>query len=126
MIEEVCTLKQVLSIAEVKQIIDERYRKTDADYSVVFNQFKNSMTEKNLEAVDKTKQALENIQEDDLRSLTDLAVDLALTANAYISISKRILFLNKLLDEQNNEKNEKRKRKKKKRRQTGIRLPSFL
>lgn len=110
LIEEVCTLKQVLSIAEVKQIIDERYRKTDADYSVVFNQFKNSMTEKNLEAVDKTKQALENIQEDDLRSLTDLAVDLALTANAYISISKRILFLNKLLDEQNNEKNEKKKK----------------
>lgn len=114
MIEEVCTLKQVLSIAEVKQIIDERYRKTDADYSVVFNQFKNSMTEKNLEAVDKTKQALENIQEDDLRSLTDLAVDLALTANAYISISKRILFLNKLLDEQNNEKNEKKKKEEEK------------
>ena len=29
LIQEVCTLKQVLSIAEVKQVIDERYKKND-------------------------------------------------------------------------------------------------
>lgn len=111
LIEEVCTLKQVLTIAEVKQIIDERYRKDDVDKELVFNNFKDLVNEKNQEAIELTKASLANINENDLTSLTDLAVNLALTANSYISISKRILFLNKLYQEQLELQNTKKKEK---------------
>lgn len=100
LIEEVCTLKQVLTIAEVKQIIDERYRKEDVQKDEVFNTFKNQVNEKNQEAVALTKGLLEQIEQNDLRSLTDLAVELALTANSFISISKRILFLSRLYQQE--------------------------
>ncbi len=96
LIQEVCTLKQVLTIAEVKQIIDERYRKEDLPKDEIFDHFKTLVNEKNKEAVDLTKSLLDNIEQNDLRALTDLSVDLALTASAFISISKRILFLNRL------------------------------
>ncbi len=96
LIEEVCTLKQVLTIAEVKQIIDERYRKEDLPKDEIFDHFKTLVNEKNNEAVNLTKSLLNNIEQNDLRALTDLSVDLALTASAFISISKRILFLNRL------------------------------
>lgn len=96
LIQEVCTLKQVLTIAEVKQIIDERYRKEDIAKDEIFDHFKNLVNEKNKEAVSLTKSLLNNIEQNDLRALTDLSVDLALTASAFISISKRILFLNRL------------------------------
>lgn len=104
LIQEVCTLKQVLTIAEVKQIIDERYRKEDADNATIFNNFKELVNEKNKEAIQSAKSSLENIENNDLTSLTDLAVNLALTANSYISISKRILFLAKLYQESLNPK----------------------
>ncbi len=104
LIQEVCTLKQVLTIAEVKQIIDERYRKENADNATIFNNFKDLVNEKNKEAIQITKNSLENIENNDLTSLTDLAVNLALTANSYISISKRILFLAKLYQESLNPK----------------------
>ena len=110
LIEEVCTLKQVLTIAEVKQIIDERYRKEDVQKDEVFNTFKNQVNQKNQEAVALTKGLLEQIEQNDLRSLTDLAVELALTANSFISISKRILFLSRLYQqEQELKKKEKEK-----------------
>ena len=96
LIQEVCTLKQVLTIAEVKQIIDERYRKEDLPKDEIFDHFKTLVNDKNKEAVDLTKSLLDNIEQNDLRALTDLSVDLALTASAFISISKRILFLNRL------------------------------
>ncbi len=96
LIQEVCTLKQVLTIAEVKQVIDERYRKEDANKDEVFNTFKNLVNEKNKEAIELTRNLLENIEENDLTALTDLSVSLALTANSFISISKRLLFLNRL------------------------------
>lgn len=100
LIEEVCTLKQVLTIAEVKQIIDERYRKEDVLKDEVFNTFKNQVNEKNQEAIALTKGLLEQIEQNDLRSLTDLAVELALTANSFIIISKRILFLSRLYQQE--------------------------
>ena len=105
LIEEVCTLKQVLSIAEVKQVIDERYKKGEVDNAEIFNSFNALVTSKNKEAINLTKEALENIDENDLTSLTNLAVNLACTANAYITISKRILFLNKIFQEQLKNKN---------------------
>lgn len=109
LIQEVCTLKQVLTIAEVKQIIDERYRKEDVRKDEVFNHFKTMVTEKNKEAVALTRSLLDNIEQNDLRALTDLSVSLALTANAFISVSKRILFLNRLFQQEseNKKKNDK-------------------
>ena len=100
LIQEVCTLKQVLTIAEVKQIIDERYHKKDTANDEVFNNFKDLVNEKNKDAIFATKEKLENINDNDLNSLTDLAMNLALTANSYISISKRILFLIRLYQEE--------------------------
>lgn len=96
LIQEVCTLKQVLTIAEVKQIIDERYKKENVSKDEVFDHFKNLVNEKNKEAIAITRDLLKSIEQNDLRALTDLSVSLALTANSFISISKRILFLNRL------------------------------
>ncbi len=96
LIQEVCTLKQVLTIAEVKQIIDERYHKDNVQKDEVFDNFKNLLNEKNKEVVELTKNLLEDIHPNDLRALTDLSVSLALTASSCIAISKRILFLNRL------------------------------
>ncbi|MDE7263977.1 MAG: DUF1836 domain-containing protein [Anaeroplasmataceae bacterium] len=108
LIQEVCTLKQVLTIAEVKQIIDERYRKEEVAKDEVFNHFKSLVTEKNKEAVALTRSLLDQIEQNDLRALTDLSVSLALTANAFISVSKRILFLNRLFQQESeNKKKEK-------------------
>ncbi len=109
LIEEVCTLKQVLTIAEVKQIIDERYRKEDVEKDVIFNSFKDLLNEKNLEAISATKKALEGIENNDTKKLTDLAVHLALTANGYISIAKRILFLMRLFADEHEEPKKKEK-----------------
>lgn len=100
LIEEVCTLKQVLSIAEVKQVLDERYHCDGATNEEVFNNFKNLVTKKNQEAISTTKELMQSIEDNDLPKLTDLAMSLALTANAYISVSKRILFLNRLYQEE--------------------------
>lgn len=110
LIQEVCTLKQVLTIAEVKQIIDERYRKENAAKDEIFDHFKTLVNDKNKEAIDATRSLLDQIEQNDLRALTDLSVNLALTASAYISISKRILFLNRLyqqdLENKKKDKNE--------------------
>ncbi len=107
LIEEVCTLKQVLTIAEVKQILDERYRKDTIAKEEIFNTFKELVNQKNKEAIESTRSRLDTIEMNDLKGLTDLAMDLALTASAYISISKRILFLNKLFQEQQENKKNK-------------------
>lgn len=104
LIQEVCTLKQVLTIAEVKQIIDERYRKEDLPKDEIFDHFKALVNEKNKEAIQTTKTLLDQIEQNDLRALTDLSVDLALTASAFISISKRILFLNRLYQQDSENK----------------------
>lgn len=109
LIQEVCTLKQVLTIAEVKQVIDERYKKEGINKDEVFNDFKNLLNEKNKEAISLTKSLLGNIEQNDLTALTDLAVFLALTANSFICISKRLLFLNRLYQQdQENKKKEKK------------------
>lgn len=93
LIEQVCTLKQVLSIAEVKQILDSSYQ--DSDRSETFNHFKNKVKEINNIASSDALNKLEEITDNDTKSLNDLALDLAIAANAYISIAKRILFLTK-------------------------------
>ena len=103
LIQEVCSLKQVLSISEVKQLIDARYRNSNAEKADVFNDFNSLISSKNKEAVNNTLEALCSIEENDTLALSKLALDLASTANAYITIAKRILFLNKLYQENKKE-----------------------
>lgn len=108
LIEEVCTLKQVLPIADVKQIIDVKHRTDNVDHAEVFNNFKDLVNEKNKQAINIAKDALNNIENNDLNALTNLACELAVTANAYITISKRILFLKNVYEEAIKEQETKR------------------
>lgn len=92
LIEEICTLKQVLSIAEVKQIIDSEYKDTTFKADV-FNKFNHLNNEKIDVSVEEAFKHLNDIEENDTQALTELAMDFAMTANTYIQISKRILYL---------------------------------
>lgn len=110
LIEEICILKQVLSIAEIKEIIQNRY--SNQSYIDVFNEFKDLHSKENKAAVEYTLNGLSKIPNNNTEDLTKLSLDLALKANAYITISKRILFLTKLFLNQDKE-NEKKKEKEK-------------
>ena len=94
-IEEVMTLKQVLSIAEVKQILDELYNDSTLK-AESFNTFNKANTEKISVAVDEAFKKLNDIDDNDTKELTNLALNFALYANAYINISKRSLFLTRV------------------------------
>lgn len=94
LIEEICTLKQVLSIADVKQIEDNRYKDATAK-GEIFNEFNKSNNEKIEASVGEAFKKLNDIDENDSSALIDLATDFALTANAYINIARKILYLTK-------------------------------
>ncbi|MCR5705200.1 MAG: DUF1836 domain-containing protein [Acholeplasmatales bacterium] len=94
LINETCSLKQVLSIAEIKQILDSEYK--DTPKSEAFNSFKVLCKDEFKKAIDFTNEKLANISDDnDIEALTKLALELSITANAYITIAKRILYYNK-------------------------------
>ena len=94
LINETCSLKQVLSIAEIKQILDSEYK--DTPKNEAFNSFKNLCKDEFNKAIAFTKDKLENVSSDnDIEALTKLALELSITANAYITIAKRILYYNK-------------------------------
>lgn len=97
LIEETFALKQVLSISEIKQILNTMYE--DENNSEAFNSFKKIYTQKNDAACQEAKQQIKNTKENDKKDLTEVALNLATTANAYITIAKRILFLLKKNDE---------------------------
>ena len=90
----------MLTISEIKQILDTKYQGNNAD---AFNSFKRIYGSKTEEACQLTKSQLKNVAENDNEGLTDIALNLALAANAYITISKRILFLLKKNEELKNE-----------------------
>lgn len=90
LINETCSLKQVLTISEIKQILDIDYKGNNAD---AFNSFKNISSEEFTKAILHTKNSLADIKENDIDALSKLALNLSITANAYITISKRILYL---------------------------------
>lgn len=107
LIKEIITLKQVLPLTEVKQILDLKYRSDDnINYQDVYNEFNNLVNEKNKIAINEAKEALANIEENNLEELTDLANNFAITAISYINISKRILFLRKVYELMQEEKTE--------------------
>lgn len=89
-INETCSLKQVLTVSEIKQILDVEYENKE-NYEA-FNEFKHLTEEKLEEAIKETKEALSNISDNDINSLTNLSLKLAIQANAYITLSKRMLF----------------------------------
>ena len=111
-IEEVITLKQVLSIAEVKQILNERY-KDNPEKGEIFNSFNELQTEKITSIVNEAFKHLNDIDDNDTKALIDLALDFSLSAVAYINIAKKILFLTRVYDELNNQAEEKDKKKEK-------------
>lgn len=90
LIEETFALKQVLTISEIKQILDTEY---EGDNAEAFNRFKKIYSNKNDEACQNAKQALKNAKENDTKDLVEIALSFATSANAYITIAKRILFL---------------------------------
>ena len=91
-IEQICTLKQVLSIAEVKEILDSSYN-NEVEKAQVFNAFNKLNNEKISIAVEEAFKNLNNIEENDTEGLIHLGLEFALTANAYINITKRIFYL---------------------------------
>ena len=92
LIEEICTLKQVLSIADVKQIENDRYQDATSK-GEIFNEFNRLNNEKIEVSVSEAFKKLNDIDENDSSALISLATEFALTANAYINISKKILYL---------------------------------
>lgn len=94
LIEEICTLKQVLSIADVKQIEDDRYMDATSK-GEIFNEFNRMNNEKIEISVSEAFKKLNDIEDNDSSALIALATDFALTANAYINISKKILYMTK-------------------------------
>lgn len=109
-IEEIITLKQVLTIAEVKQILDERY-KDSTEKSEIFNYFNETNNEKISTTVEEAFKRLNDIDDNDTKALIHLALDFALSANAYINVAKRILFLTRIYNQDNKPKEEKDKEK---------------
>lgn len=93
LIEEICTLKQVLSIAEVKQILDKSY--SDQDKSTSFNHFNELNSEKTSNVVSEAFKLLNDVDDNDYSKLNDIALEFAITANCYINIAKRILYLSR-------------------------------
>ena len=105
LIEEICTLKQVLSIAEVKQILDKSY--AEENKSDTFNHFNLLNSEKTSSVVSEAFKMLNKVEENDYQELNKIALEFAITANCYINIAKRILYLSRAyerIDEQEKHK----------------------
>ena len=113
LIEEICTLKQVLSIAEVKQILDSEYQDS-VSKGEIFNKFNKMNNEKINASVEEAFKSLNEIDDNNKQALTELAMDFAMTANTYIQISKRILYLIRAYDSYEKAKEAAEKRKKEK------------
>ena len=117
LIEEICTLKQVLSIAEVKQILDSEYKDVTLK-GETFNKFNEMNNNKIQESVENAFKQLNDIDENDTTALTNMALDFAMTANTYIQISKRILYLIRAYDAYERAKEEREKKNKDKKEKT--------
>ena len=107
MLEELNTLKKVLSIDEIKQILSLS-GESNLDS---FNEFKNLHSENISNAVKTTREKLKNTDESN-HSLSKVALELSLNAYSFLTIAKRILFYIKL-DEANKENKKSKKEKEK-------------
>lgn len=89
LIFEICLLKKALNISDIKQIIDTTYLNTD--FKETYNDFANKSDLKLHSICKEANQKLENIDTNDHAQLINLALDLSLSANVYVSVAKRIL-----------------------------------
>lgn len=92
-INETVLLKNVLTIAEAKQILDKEYECDEK--SDIYNNFKALSKEKYSEVADKATHEIDDINDNDVSSLNNLALRLATEANAYVTVAKRILYYTK-------------------------------
>lgn len=110
LIQEICTLKQVLSIAEVKQILDKSYEDKDKK-AETFDYFNSMNVEKTSSIVEETFKNLNKVDENDYNALNNIALEFSIAANCYINIAKRILFLTRAYQKIEATKSEKKKEK---------------
>jgi len=105
LLSEVVYLKQILSLPEIKQILDIEYK--EKNYREEYNKYLDVNNEAFQDVIVETDKVLKSCKENDDKDLTDLALKLAAKANAYATISKRILYLLKILQHirEENEKN---------------------
>jgi hypothetical protein len=89
LILEICLLKKVLNISDIKQIFDINYNNTD--FRETYNDFAKNINDKLHSLSSDVNQKIENIDTNDQNALINLALDLSLSANIYTLIAKRIL-----------------------------------
>ncbi len=105
---EACSLKKVLSLDEIKQILDIEFK--DVNKADPYTEFKDNTSLEIKEAVAITKSELDNISDNDVDALTNLALKMSIKANAYITIAKKILFLTNIYTEMQSTKQEKKQK----------------
>ena len=89
LILEVCLLKKVLSISNIKEILDASYK--DEDFTKTYNKFVTDVATSLHEVSDLAKNKLDDIDTNDQKALLNLALSLGLKANAYILVAERII-----------------------------------
>ena len=92
-IQEVCSLKKVLSLDEIKQIIQTTYNNENKE--LIYDHFNMINTSKTANIVSDAFKALNDVDDNDELELTNIALEFAITANCYINIAKRILYYNR-------------------------------
>ena len=103
---EIIYLKQVMALPEIKQILNVEYKYDPVSAYTKYLELKKESTKK---ALTDTRNKLANCSVNSIDDLTSLALDLATKANAYATISKRILYLLNILkyvNEENETNNE--------------------
>lgn len=90
LIEEICSLKQVLNLADIKQILNKRYENV-VEKSNVFNNFNELNKKASSKAIGEAFKSLNFIDDNDSLGLTNMALENALMALSYLNIAKRIL-----------------------------------
>ncbi|MCR5786879.1 MAG: DUF1836 domain-containing protein [Acholeplasmatales bacterium] len=103
LLTELIYLKQVLALPEIKQVFDTEY--SQKNYREEYNKYLSINRAAIKEAVNLTNENLISCKENDTKDLTDLALSLAAKANAYATISKRILYLLNILKYVNEDAN---------------------
>ncbi len=93
---EIIYLKKVLSISEIKQIINTTYETTDKEKA--YNEYVDIKKQATKKAVQDAKIQLNDIDYKNKDAVINASLDLAAKANAYAIISKMLLHMQNLLD----------------------------
>ncbi len=101
---EIIYLKQVMSLPEIKQILNIEYENSAEE---AYTKYLDLKKEANKKALADTRNKLSQCEINSEKDLTSLALDLATKANAYATISKRIIYLLNILNYVNDENDNK-------------------